>query len=214
MKSFTDTEYICSLISEGEHQQQDFKAEISDSCKIARTLSAFANTRGGRLLIGVKDNGKIAGVSSEEEYYMIEAAARMYCSPQINCRMHTHWAEGRCVLVAEIEESLLKPVWCKDSNGRKYAYLRMGDENILATPIHLLVWQQNGNSVGELTTFTERERLLLHLIGTADKLSFSKCCRLSHLPRRTIEQLLARFVRYGIVEMLFENHKFAFRLNA
>ena len=43
---------IEELISQGEHQQLDFKFEVSDSKKIARTLSAFANTDGGRLLIG------------------------------------------------------------------------------------------------------------------------------------------------------------------
>lgn len=72
MKPLTDTDYIHALIAEGEHQQQDFKFEISDTRKIAKTLSAFANTDGGRLLIGVKDNGKIAGVRSDEEKYMIE----------------------------------------------------------------------------------------------------------------------------------------------
>ena len=72
MKTLTDTDYIHTLIAEGEHQQQDFKFEISDARKIAKTLSAFANTDGGRLLIGVKDNGRIAGVRSEEEKYMIE----------------------------------------------------------------------------------------------------------------------------------------------
>ena len=44
---------IEELIAQGEHQQLDFKFEVSDSKKIARTLSAFANTDGGRLLIGV-----------------------------------------------------------------------------------------------------------------------------------------------------------------
>ena len=44
MKTLTDTEYIHALIDEGEHQQQDFKFEISDARKIAKTLSAFANT--------------------------------------------------------------------------------------------------------------------------------------------------------------------------
>ena len=58
MKLLTDTDYIHALIAEGEHQQQDFKFEISDARKIAKTLSAFANTDGGRLLIGVKDNVK------------------------------------------------------------------------------------------------------------------------------------------------------------
>ena len=53
-------DYIYKLIEEGEHQQQDFKFEISDARKIAKSLSAFSNTDGGRLLIGVKDNGKIA----------------------------------------------------------------------------------------------------------------------------------------------------------
>ena len=65
MKELTGEAYILELIKEGEHQQQDFKFEISDVCKIAKSLSAFANTDGGRLLIGVKDNGKIAGVHSE-----------------------------------------------------------------------------------------------------------------------------------------------------
>ncbi len=39
--------YIKDLIAEGEHQRLDFKFEISDSKKIARTLAAFANTNGG-----------------------------------------------------------------------------------------------------------------------------------------------------------------------
>jgi predicted HTH transcriptional regulator len=54
--------YIKNLIKQGEHQQLDFKFEITDSKKIARSLVAFANTDGGKLLIGVKDNGAIAGV--------------------------------------------------------------------------------------------------------------------------------------------------------
>ena len=94
MKTLTDTEYIHALIAEGEHQQQDFKFEISDARKIAKTLSAFANTDGGKLLIGVKDNGKIAGVRSDEEQYMIEAAAGLYCSPEVNYTMQTYQVEG------------------------------------------------------------------------------------------------------------------------
>ena len=69
-------DYIQRLISEGEHVHQDFKFEISDARKIAKSISAFANTEGGRLLVGVKDNGKIAGVRSEEEIYMNVIASR------------------------------------------------------------------------------------------------------------------------------------------
>ena len=212
MKRLTDTDYIYTLIAEGEHQQQDFKFEISDACKIAKTLSAFANTEGGRLLIGVKDNGRIAGVRSEEEKYMIEAAAELYCSPTVNYSMQTHQVEGRTILIVQIEESDQKPIYAKDESGKYLAYLRIKDENILATPVHLRVWQQSGNPLGELIEYTEREHLLLDLLKENNQLSLNRNCRLAHISRRAAEHLLAKFIRYEIVEAVFEGHKFHFRL--
>ena len=212
MKPLTDTEYIHALIAEGEHQQQDFKFEISDARKIAKTLSAFANTKGGRLLIGVKDNGKIAGVRSDEEQYMIEAAAQLYCRPEINFSMQTYQVEGRSILVVQINENEQKPVCAKDESGKYLAYLRIKDENILATPVHLRVWQQSGSPKGELIEYTEREQLLLNLLEKNDRLSLNRYCKLAHLSRPAAEHLLAKFVRYDIVEPVFEEHKFHFRL--
>lgn len=212
MKMLTDTDYIHALIAEGEHQQQDFKFEISDTRKIAKTLSAFANTDGGRLLIGVKDNGKIAGVRSDEEQYMIEAAAELYCRPKVNYTMQTYQVEGRSVLVVQIDESPEKPIYAKDETGKFLAYLRIDDENILVTPVHLRVWQQSGSPRGELIEYTEREQLLLNLLKENDRLSLNRYCRLAHLSRRAAEHLLAKFVRYEIVEPVFEGHQFHFRL--
>ena len=74
---------IKTLITQGEHQQLDFKFEISDAARIARSLVAFANTDGGKLLIGVKDNGVIRGIRSDEEKYMLENAAQNYCQPEV-----------------------------------------------------------------------------------------------------------------------------------
>ena len=173
MKLLTDTDYIHALIAEGEHQQQDFKFEISDARKIAKTLSAFANTDGGRLLIGVKDNGKIAGVRSEEEKYMIEAAAQLYCVPEVEYTLQTYIVEGRQVLVATIEETPHKPVYAKDETGKPLAYLRIKDENILATPIHLRVWQQSDSPRGELIRSNNWSMALYsHSTATAAKPDF------------------------------------------
>ena len=141
MKVQDDTAYIRALISEGEHVRQDFKFEISDSRKIARSLSAFANTEGGRLLIGVKDNGRIAGVRSEEEMYMVEAAAQVYCTPAVEVDMRVYRPEGRSVLVASVGPAVRKPVLVKEENGRRLAYVRIADENILASPVHIGLWK-------------------------------------------------------------------------
>lgn len=212
MKTITENDYIHALIAEGEHQKQDFKFEISDARKIARTLSAFANTSGGRLLIGVKDNGKIAGVRSDEEKYMIEAAAQLYCLPEVHYAMKTFHVEGRSILMVQIDESEKKPVYAKDEGGKPLAYIRIKDENILATSVHLRVWQQSGSPIGELIQYTEREQLLLDLLEQNDSLSLNRYCRQAKLSRRAAEHLLAKFIRFGIVESVFENHKFCFRL--
>ena len=95
--------YIKNLIAQGEHLHLDFKFEISDARKIARSLVAFANTSGGRLLVGVKDNGVIAGVRSEEETYMIETAAHVFCKPEVNFVANTHLVDGRTVVEVIVE---------------------------------------------------------------------------------------------------------------
>ena len=156
MKVQDDTAYIRALISEGEHIRQDFKFEISDSRKIARSLSAFANTEGGRLLIGVKDNGRIAGVRSEEEMYMVEAAAQVYCTPAVEVDMRVYRPEGRSVLVASVGPAVRKPVLVKEEDGRRLAYVRIADENILASPVHIGVWRceadnGRGGSAGRMS---------------------------------------------------------------
>lgn len=79
----------------------------------ARSLNPFPHSpipTGGRLLVGVKDNGKIAGVRSEEEIYMIEAAAKLYCKPQIDCEMHVHTVEGRTVLEVIVPRENKNPI--------------------------------------------------------------------------------------------------------
>ena len=191
MKQRDDTSFIRSLIAEGEHVRQDFKFEVSDSRKIARSLSAFANTEGGRLLIGVKDNGRIAGVRSEEEMYMVEAAAKVYCDPEVEVEMRVYRPEGRSVLIASVEPAPHKPVMVKEEGGRKLAYVRIADENILASPVHIGVWRceadnGRGGSAGRISpspgyrvsdswlrqdpvsvTFTEQERELLAVIAAA-----------------------------------------------
>lgn len=212
MKSTSESAYIYQLIAEGEHQTQDFKFEISDACKIARSISAFANTDGGRLLIGVKDNGKIAGIRSEEEIYMIEAASQVYCEPRVECTMKTFHVEGKSVLVATIEPQQQRPIYARDKNGKRWAYLRIADENILATSVHLKVWQQKEKPTGYLMCYTEREQRLLSLLSEGELISFNRYCRKARIDRREAQELLALFIRYDIVEMLFQNHRFYFRL--
>ena len=120
------------LILQGESSTLEFKSTIDSALKIAKTLAAFANTRGGTLLVGVADNGKIRGISSElEEMKKIEEAALYICHPPISISYKSIAAAGRQVLMIHITESKQKPHYVKD-NDISTAYVRAKDKSIPA----------------------------------------------------------------------------------
>ena len=173
--AITEKDYIHRLIAEGEHIHQDFKFAISDARKIARSLSAFANTEGGRLLVGVKDNGSIAGVRSEEEIYMIDAAATMYCRPPLQTESKIYKVEGKDVLEVVISEQPAKPVYALDEDKKPWAYIRIADENILADRVHLETWNREQDDKKVVMSYTPREQSLLNLLAEKGLLTLNLC---------------------------------------
>ena len=213
MKRISDIEYLEELVAEGEHEHQDFKFQISDAKKIARSLSAFSNTKGGRLLVGVKDNGKIAGVRSDEEIYMVQAAASRYCQPKVELETRSYDINGKIVVEVNIAEATTKPIYALDEDNKPWAYVRIHDENIQATIVHLKYWQHNKAPIGSLVTFTEREERLLNVLKEKGSVTLSQCCKLCHLNRFKASDLLADFIRFGIVTPSYENHAFYYIWN-
>ena len=53
------------LLQEGEGVMPEYKEGLSAS--LARELVAFANTAGGRILLGVRDDGTVKGISDTNE---------------------------------------------------------------------------------------------------------------------------------------------------
>ncbi len=179
------------LIEQGEHQQLDFKFEVSDSKKIARTLSAFANTDGGRLLIGVKDNGNISGVRGDEEYYMIEAASKMYTRPEVSFTA-TNWnIYGKNVLEIYIAPSTDKPHKAPDKNDKYRAFIRVSDENMLANEVLLLSWKKKQKTKGTLLRISKPVEILLNYLERHTYINISQFCRIAHINYYTAKNILS-----------------------
>lgn len=196
-------QHIQHLIREGEHQQLDFKFEISDSKKIARTLAAFSNTDGGKLLIGVKDNGSIAGVRSEEEYYMLDAAANMYCKPPVILDYQKWEINGKLILevtVPKREEFLTS---APDKTGKFMVYIRVNDQNLLANTVLLRVWHQRNKKSGVLLKFTQTEKKLLEYLTNNKKITFSGFRKLAKISRKQAENILVKLVSLEILQIEF-----------
>jgi len=205
-----DIHYVKKLIAVGEHQQLDFKFEISDSRKIAKTLVAFANTNGGVLLIGVKDNGNIAGVRSEEEFYMVEAAASLYCKPKIEFQVRKWTVEGKAVLEVTISKGDQLPYLAEVEPNKWLAFIRVNDETILANNIHLKVWKKRHQKKGIFIEFSDKEKLLLQYLEINPNISMSKFCKVAMITKKAAENILVNLITLGLIEMVYSNQHFSF----
>jgi predicted HTH transcriptional regulator len=204
---------LLKLIQQGEHQTQDFKYCISDSRKIARSLVAFANTDGGRLLVGVKDNGRIAGVRSDEEYYMVESAAKIYSKPPVEFATRQHLIDGKTVLEVLIESSTEKPHFARDDEGKWWAYFRKDDENRLANKIMIEVWKRQKGKEGMLINFTEAEKCLLDYLEINEKISVSKYSRIAHVSYKKAEQVIINFRTLNILKDVVGDSRIDYCIN-
>ena len=197
--------YIQKLIEEGEHQMLDFKFEISDSKKIARTLVAFANTDGGRLLIGVKDNGSISGIRSEEEKYMIQTAAEMYCQPVVDFEAKEWNVNGKTVLEVIVPKSKYHKHRAPDHNNLYKVYTRVKDQNILADGILLKIWKYQNNKQNIRVTFSDAEMFLLKYLNENEKITIKEFVQKAEINRREAERIIVNFtvinmLKYEITE--------------
>lgn len=209
LKAIRGRQYILDLINEGEHVQQDFKFAISDARKIARSISAFANNQGGRLLVGVKDNGTIAGVRNEEDIYVIEQAAQLYCRPAQKVEF-TAFSTGDTgvVIRASIAKSSERPVLAQEPDHTWRAYYRVADENISAHPLMVRTWRHVASGRRTLLHLDGAEGRILDALSCAPRLSVREALIATGASRRVSESAIIRLAALGIIEFEYQDGRF------
>ncbi|MVN22194.1 AlbA family DNA-binding domain-containing protein [Mucilaginibacter arboris] len=193
---------IKRMIMEGEGVTQDFKKTITSCEKIAKTLVAFANNKGGRLLIGVLDDGTIKGVKSEdEEKYMITRAANFFCRPALEPNFEEVYVDNKLVLVAEIGPSNLKPHYSLGEDGKWWVYIRTNDKSMLASKIVVDVLKRSNNDDGVLIEYSSKEKALLEYLHQQERITVKEYCDLLNLSRRRAQRILVNLVLSGVIRV-------------
>lgn len=187
-------------ISEGEGVRLDFKFRIDDQRKIARTLVAFANSEGGSLLIGVKDNGKITGVNPEEEFHMIEGAASLFTKPEVSFESKT-WQEGHhYVLEIVVDKSEMKHK-ALDDEGRLRSYVRVDDHTLLGNKILEKIWRLEKYGVNRPESFDEDTQQLIQTIRELQPVTISKLYRSLSLSKNKVDGIVSVLVFWDVIKM-------------
>ena len=183
----------------GEGVTLDFKQTLTSANKIAKTMVSFANTHGGTLLIGVRDNKTISGIQSEDEKYMLDLAGSFYCKPEIHVEL-TEWVvEGKMVLEATITEGPDKPYYAKDEDGKWWVYLRVKDKSLLASKTTVDFMHRKFSETETKISIGKLEKGILELMATRDKTTIYELCKAFNIGRRRSSKILVDLMAMGLV---------------
>ncbi len=193
---------IKRLILEGETVTQDFKKTITSCEKIAKTMVSFANNKGGRLLIGVADDGTIKGVKDEEEErYMITKAAHFFAKPALEPSFEEVYADDKLVLIVEIPESDIKPHYALGDDKKWWVYVRVKDKSVLASKIVVDVLKRSNDDKGVLIEYSTKEKALLEYLETNERITVKQYCELLNLSRRRAQRIMVDLVLSGVIRV-------------
>ncbi|MBL8860053.1 MAG: ATP-binding protein [Planctomycetes bacterium] len=122
-----------SSLSKGEGMRVEFKRVLPRDERAARTLCAFANTRGGLLLVGVTDRGRVHGLHRPDEVQArLDELARRWIEPALDIRVQVVDVHGPRVVACSVPFSRIRPHALLLGTGERQFLVRVGASNRIA----------------------------------------------------------------------------------
>ncbi len=125
---------LLERIALGEHTRQQFKRSFNSPDAMAAELAAFANSGGGTLLIGVDDDGSIAGLSAADVRHlnqMLSNASSQHVRPPVHPVTENVPTHAGLVMVVTVPNGLAKPyldnqgrIWVKQGADKRHVTAR------------------------------------------------------------------------------------------
>ncbi len=190
------------LVALGEGPTLEFKRKVPRPERIAKEIIAFANTQGGRLLLGVDDNGTLVGVrDADEEVFALCQALRRCAIPPIAFTLERIQLEHRReVIVVTIEESARKPHFLRNGHQRQ-AYVRVADRRIEASPEVLALMRAQKRPRRIVFTFGENELRLMRYLETYGRITVTQFAHLANLSRQQASRTLVRLAEANLLRL-------------
>jgi len=120
------------LISLGESKTVEFKLTLPTNKDISRSIIAFANTSGGKLIVGVDDDRNIIGIEEQNIFELQDKISSIIydsCAPNIIPEIYTLNSENKLLLVIEVFRGNLLPYYLKSEGKNNGTYIRVGATN-------------------------------------------------------------------------------------
>lgn len=197
---------LIDLIEEGENIQCEFKRHFTTPEKIAREMIAFANTKGGYILLGIDDDKKIIGVESEKsEAEMISDAANNYCEPPLEFKINYIMYQGKEVVCVTVPESNNKPHRLQDYQEdfditKAIVLIRVNDKSMKASKEMVRIMRANaGNLTLQKYTIGTTEKNVFEYLAKKERISVKELSNLVNISDRRASRTLVKMVRANLL---------------
>lgn len=191
------------LIARGEGEELEFKQKTTHPHRISRTLVSLANTRGGQVLVGVDDTGRVLGVrDAEEELFVLRDAAAHYVEPPLTTLSY-HEVEndtGRTVLIVTVPESLNKPHRALVGPNDWRGYVRVRDASVQTSGLtEKLLQRQQPESTFAKIPLNKQELAVIDYLKIHPRINLAQYMKLVNFGKRRAYQTLIKLVLHGYI---------------
>jgi predicted HTH transcriptional regulator len=191
------------LAKAGENEHVEFKRKIAHPLKVAKELVAFANARGGTLLVGVDDNRTVPGLNDPDgDEFLLDRALALACRPHVpHKRYRVPITDDTWVLVYEVEEGTEKP-YALLENDEETVYIRVEDRAIQASKELRQILRQQKKDRPYRFEFGAKEKQLVTAIEAQGYISLPDFAKLAAVPERQASRTLVLLVLAGLLELV------------
>ena len=195
------------LAAMGEGQRLEFKNRVPRPERIAREVIALANTDGGKVLVGVDDDGTVLGVKdAQEEFYALRTALEDRILPPVDLGFEpVRISRTREVLVVHVPASddrphVLRPDRRPDGTlPKQRAFVRVADQSVEASREAVAIMKAERRDESVTFTFGDAERKLLQYLERHERITVREYARMNKLPPWKASKALVTLARAGIV---------------
>ncbi|MBB3003744.1 ATP-dependent DNA helicase RecG [Paraburkholderia tropica] len=125
---------LLEVIANGENSGVEFKRDDLRPEQLAKEIVALLNFQGGKLLLGVEDDGTISGIQRGDlETWVMDTVFGRYVHPlALPFYEEVAFDDGKRVAVISLTQGTAKPYVVR-SNNREEIFIRVGSTSRLAT---------------------------------------------------------------------------------
>lgn len=189
------------MVSAGEGQHLEFKRKAAFPDKVVRELIAFANSGGGVLLVGVDDDGKLAGLKYPEEDWLVIDKELGNCRPALPLEHQIIRIDAkRFILQIKVEASPQRPHYYAKAGAKLY-FVREGDQSLRASRELVEVIRRLKSSQGVRFPYGPAEQEAIRFLDVNPVITVAEFANRTGLNRFAASRKLIRLVVASVLRI-------------